>query len=171
MRKQTRKITINSLAPLLLFVIFTTCILAVLLTGADVYQALGNRNRTSFEHRTIAQYLTTRLRQSDAVGMPFVGDFYECSPQSDGNTFFIHEELNDRTFYTRIYCYNGYLYELFAEADGEFNPEDGEKILEINRLHFTLEESLLKIEIEYKNAVTETLILNIHSGKEYSYEK
>ena len=74
MKKQKSNLT--SLAPLLLFVIFTTCILAVLLTGADVYQKVSRRDRYSFQHRTTAQYLTTRLRQSDAADMTFVGDFY-----------------------------------------------------------------------------------------------
>ena len=106
MKKQIKKNRISSLAPLFLFVIFATCILTVLLTGADVYQKLGVRNQNSFEHRTIAQYLMTRLHQSDAENMSFVGDFYACSPETDGNTFFICENLNNNTYYTRIYYYN-----------------------------------------------------------------
>lgn len=164
MKKQKSNLT--SLAPLLLFVIFTTCILAVLLTGADVYQKVSRRDRYSFQHRTTAQYLTTRLRQSDAADMTFVGDFYNQSPTESGNTLFLCEELSGRTFYTRIYCHNGYLWELFAEAGAAFDPDAGQKILEVNALHFTVLKDLILIEIEHTDATTETLILHLRSGKE-----
>ncbi|MBQ7916224.1 MAG: DUF4860 domain-containing protein [Firmicutes bacterium] len=164
MRKQ--KSNISSLAPLLLFVIFTACILSVLLTGADVYQKFSERDQHTFQRRTTAQYLTTRLRQSDAVDMTFVGDFHAPSPQLSGNTLFIREELGGRTFYTRIYCHDGYLRELFAEAGVTFEPEDGQKILEVNDLSFTVKEDLILIEIEHADAAIETLILYNRNGEE-----
>ena len=171
MKKQTKNNTISTLAPLLLFVIFTTCVLSVLLTGANVYQSLGTRHQTSFEHRTITQYLSTRLHQGDAKNMLFIGDFYECSPQAEGNTLFICEKLNNKDFYTRIYFHNGYLYELFTSANGTFHPEDGEKILKINDLTFAIEKNLLTITVEYPNADVETLFFYLHSGEEFSHEK
>lgn len=168
MKEQIKKSSISSLAPLLLFVIFTTCILSVLLTGADVYQKISERDQNSFQCRTTAQYITTRLRQSDAVGMSFVGDFHALAPEDSGNTLFICEELGGRTFYTRIYCHDGYLRELFAEASLSFSPEAGEKILAINDLTFRKQDDLLYIEIEHADATVETLILHIRSGKEQS---
>ena len=171
MKKRTKSNTISTLAPLLLFVIFTTCILSVLLTGANIYQSLETRHQISFEHRTLTQYLTTRVHQSDAENMLFIGDFYECSPHTEGNTLFICEELNNKNFYTRIYYHDGYLYELFTAANGTFHPEDGEKILKISNLYFHIERNLLKIEIEYPNTNTETLLLNLRSREELPYEK
>ena len=168
MNEQIKKTSVSSLAPLLLFVIFTTCILSVLLTGADVYQKITERDQNSFQCRTTAQYLTTRLRQNDAAGMSFVGDFYALAPEETGNTLFICEELAGRTFYTRIYCHDGYLRELFAEAGLTFLPEAGEKILKINNLTFRTQENLLYIEIEHIDTTVETLILHIRSGKEAS---
>lgn len=164
MKKQKSNIT--SLAPLLLFVVFTTCILSVLLTGADVYQKFSKRDQYSFQRRTTAQYLTTRLRQSDTEGMAFVGNFDDTSAQEAGDTLFICEELGGRTFFTRIYCHDGYLRELFAEAGASFNPDAGQKILEVNSLSFTVQGDLVFIEIEHADATTETLILHLRSGKE-----
>lgn len=171
MKKTIKKNSALVLAPLLLFVILTTCILGVLLTGAGVYQSLSSRNHTNFEHRTIAQYLTTRLRQSDVATMSFVGDFYEGIPTSEGNTFFIREEINGHTYYTRIYCHDGYLYELFTAAEGTFHPQDGEKLLELKKLHFSLDSNLLEITVTYQDSTVETLILNLHVGKEFIHEK
>ena len=148
MNKQINKTRISSLAPLLLFVVFTTCVLSVLLTGADIYQKFSERDRNIFLHRTAAQYLSTRVRQNDMAGMLFVGDFDNnpdvavpaperaSASEISGDTLFLKEELGERTFYTRIYCADGYLQELFAEAGLEFTPSMGVKVLELEKLYY-----------------------------------
>ncbi len=156
MKEQNKKSNLTALAPLLLFVIFTTCILAVLLTGADVYKKISRRDQNSFQRRTAVQYLTTRLRQSDMAGAVFV----------ENDTLFLREELNGRTYYTRIYCQDGYLYELFSKEGLEISKKFGEPILALNALHFTLQGNILTIEIEHTDATTETLILNLRSKEE-----
>lgn len=178
MNKQANKTTVTALVPLLLFVIFTACILSVLLTGADVYQKLSNRDQVSFQHRTAVQYLTTRIRQSDTVQMLYVGNFEDTPLQTNpnaascsGNTLFLREELGGRIFYTRIYCHDGYLRELFAEEGLNFSPATGEKILEINGLQFTLLDNLLHIDIEYADQTTESLVVYLRRGGEAAYEK
>ena len=178
MNKQINKTTVTSLVPLLLFVIFTACILSVLLTGADVYQKFSKRDQVSFQHRTTVQYLTTRIRQSDTSEMVCVGSFADgpvLLDQSDtvysGDTLFLREELGGRIFYTRIYCHDGYLRELFAEAGLNFSPSSGEKILEINDLLFTLQDDLLYIDIKYADHTKETLVIYLRRGEEVFHEK
>jgi hypothetical protein len=178
MNRQTNKTQISSLAPLLLFVVFTTCVLSVLLTGADVYQKVSNRDRTAFQHRTVAQYITTRIKQSDTADMIYVGNFNDnpglhsvsvdptAASEITGDTLFLKEELGGRTFYTRIYCNEGYLRELFAQAGLEFAPAMGVQILELESLQFTMRGDLIYVQITYTDASTETLILHRHSGKE-----
>ena len=156
MKEQNKKSNLTALAPLLLFVIFTTCILTVLLTGADIYKKISQRDQNSFQRRTAVQYLTTRLRQSDIDGAVFV----------ENNTLFLREELNGRTYYTRIYCRDGYLCELFSEEGVEIPPQFGTPILALNALHFTQQGNVLTIEIEHADTTTETLILNLHSKEE-----
>ena len=179
MKEQTKKSNLTALAPLLLFVIFTICILTVLLTGADIYQKISQRDQNSFQRRTAVQYLTTRLRQSDAEKMVFVGDFstgtadsaensgnFGSGSATAGDTLFLREELNGRTFYTRIYCHDGYLCELFSEAGLETAKRFGQPILEVNALHFTIQGNLLYVEIEYADSTVETLMLHLRSGEE-----
>ena len=175
----------GALAPLLLFVIFTACILSVLLTGADVLQTISQRDQESFRQRTCVQYLTTRIRQSDAVSRVFVGDFdsepslsmpsslvsTEAAQPLTGNTLFLVEELGGRAYYTRIYCCNGSLYELFSPAGVEFIPTDGQTILDVQDLHFTLQERLLTIHITYKHRTTETIQLSLRSHMEVPDER
>lgn len=178
MNKQTNKNQVSSLAPLVLFVVFTTCVLTVLLTGADVYQKISNRDRNAFQQRTVAQYITTRIRQSDMADMIFVGNFNDnpgahseserqkSASETTGDTLFLKEELGGRTFYTRIYCNDGYLRELFAQAGLEFAPTMGVQILELKALQFTMDDELLYVQITYTDDSTENLVLHPHSEKE-----
>lgn len=163
MKEKSKKSNLTALAPLLIFLIFTICILTVLLTGADIYKKISHRDQNSFQRRTTAQYITTRLRQSDAEGMVFVGDFNGEDMGDTGDTLFLKEEINGRTFFTRIYCHEGYLYELFSEAGLEASKQYGEQILKVNALHFTIRENLLYVEITHADSNTETLILQLHS--------
>ena len=155
---------ISSLAPLLLFAIFTVCILSVLLTGADTYQNLLLRDQTTFDQRTAVQYLTTRIRQNDSANHIFAGRFEEIS--QSGDTLFLKEEIDGKQYLTRIYCHDGYLRELFSPADVVFSPADGEKILKITDLEITLESDMLYIEIVYPDGETSSLTLKLRGGKE-----
>ena len=172
MRSQKTKIRTSTIAPLLLFVVFTTCILFVLLTGADTYKKLSQRDRDSFQHRTVAQYLTTRIRQNDSLNMIQVSNFSEgenhsvAGTMSQGDTLILREEIAGRTYYTRIYCHDGYLRELFSPAGVEFSLSAGDQILEVNSLHFTLDQDLLSIQIAYTDNSTQTLFLHIRSTEE-----
>ena len=171
MKEQMKKNKLTSLAPLLIFAIFTFCILMVLLTGANVYQKFSRRDQDNFQRRTTAQYLTTRIRQNDVSGMIFVGSFDGTTPQTSGNTLFLCEELNGRLFYTRIYCHDGYLRELFAESGISFSPTAGQEILEVKDLFFTIQADLIYVDIDYVDTTTETLILHVRSVKEVTDEK
>ena len=172
MKSETHTRHTSAIAPLLLFVIFTICILSVLLAGTDVYRKLSYRDQNSFQHRTVAQYLTTRIHQSDVIDAISVGDFSAISEdrQSNGtitgDTLILREEIHGRIYHTRIYCYEGYLRELFSPAGLDFSPQNGERILEVQDLCFTLQNRLLSIEITYTDNSTETLHLSLHSGEE-----
>ena len=72
MKEQNSKRSISSLAPFILFVILTTCLLSVLLTGADLYQNITKRDQISFDQRTLVQYITTKIRQINLYAFFFL---------------------------------------------------------------------------------------------------
>ena len=88
----------SALAPLLLFAVFASCVALILLFGADIYRNLSQRDQDNYQRRTAVQYVTTRIRQSDAEGMVFIGDFYEATPNTSGDTLFLCEELDGKPF-------------------------------------------------------------------------
>lgn len=168
--------SLSSIAPLLLFAVFSACILMVLLSGAQIYRKIAKRDQNSIQCQTISRYLTTRLRQSDAEGMIFVGSFDETMLPTDdtkqsGDTLYLREQLNSRTYYTRIYVHEGMLRELFA-ADGlTFEPSGGTALLPLKDLHFMLQDGLLTVEITYEDGTAEILRFALRSGSSREKEE
>jgi len=132
---------ISGLMALLLFGVFAICILGVLLGATGIYQRLTERDAQSYEMRTAAMYVATKVRQNDRAG----GIAVEQIGQSDA--LVLTETVEGETFRTWIYCYDDYLYELFLPADLEAAPEDGERLLPVEQLELSLEDGLLSAQI------------------------
>ena len=149
----------DSLLALLLFCVFAVCILAVLLTGADTYRRIAERDRASYADRTAVQYLTTRVRQADREGCVSVRDFEGCP------ALILSEEIDGISYETRVYYYDGYIRELFAAADGSFLPQDGEKVLEAKGLQIDLEALGLHLRVLTADDQWQELLLHLRSGE------
>lgn len=123
----------DGLFVLLSFGVFAVCVLLVLLTGADVCRSQTERDQAAWSRRTGAQYLTAKLRHADEAGaIGFSG--------GDGalwyDTLDLREEIDGETYVTRVYCYDGYIRELFTVDGGVYAPEDGEPVLAAQELRF-----------------------------------
>lgn len=151
---------LSGLGVLAVFTLLTLCILGVLLTGAGSYQAMVSRGESSFENRTAAQYLTTRLRQADRQDAVAVEEFEGVQALT------LAEEIGGRRYVTRVYCFDGWLRELFAAGDSGLSPADGEKLLEMERLTLSLEGSVLTAAYTLPGESPQTLTLLLRSGKE-----
>ena len=130
----------TSAAALLMLAVFAVSILGVLLGGAGIYQRLTLRGHESYNSRTCIQYFATKLRQ--APGTVTVEEF------GDGDALFLRERIGERDYVTRIYCYDGWLMELFTLDSSGFAPEDGEKILPLEALSITGQQKLLTIQVQ-----------------------
>lgn len=123
----------DGLFVLLSFGVFAVCVLLVLLTGADVCRSQTERDQAAWSRRTGAQYLTAKLRHADEAGaIGFSG--------GDGTLWYdtldLREEIDGQTYVTRVYCYDGYIRELFTVDGGVYAPEDGEPVLAAQELRF-----------------------------------
>lgn len=152
--------------PFMLFAVFAFCVITVLITGAKIYESFTARDQLSYDHRTVSSYLTTRIRQSDAVGAYFIGDFSDATPGSEGDTFYFCEYFEGKAYYTRIYCHEGYLYELFSVSDEPFDPADGERILAVDDLRFFVTGNVVTVEVRYADGEQQTVCVNMRSKAE-----
>ena len=157
MEKKDSKIT--GLLTLVVLALFALCILGTLLTGAKGYEALVRRGEDTYAARTAAQYLATRVRQSDAEGTLSLADF------GGERALVLRQELEGEVYLTRIYCHGGYLRELFTVQSGSFSPEDGEKLLELDSLDFVQEGNTLSAHLVLADGQSQTLRWYLRSGE------
>ena len=150
MKERTNKIT--DILSLTVLAVFALCTLLVLLLGAKVYRNLVESGAETYRTRTASQYLTTRVQQAGEIS---VSDF------EGSDALVIREEVGNRVYLTRIYCHDGWLRELYAAESADLQPADGEKVLEAEVLSLSLENGLLRAEIDGSS-----LILQLRAGRE-----
>lgn len=146
------------LAALLVLAVFAVGILGALLGGAGIYRRLTWRDQTAFNGRTCAQYIATRVRQ--ASGMVEIAHFGAV------DALVIPETIQGETYLTRVYCYEGWLMELFTAESGSFEPQDGEKLLPAQELVLELEKGLLRASITDSGGQTQDLYLYLREQEE-----
>jgi hypothetical protein len=121
---------------LLTLTVFALCLLLVLLSGASCYRNLVDRGEESYGRRTAVQYLTTRVRQAQRVE---IGDFEGCE------SLILEETVEDEYYTTKVYCYEGWLRELYTVPGAKLPPNAGTAVLEAENMELSREGSLLRI--------------------------
>ena len=159
MRRNNAGTFISGLAALVLLGVFAIGILSVLLSGAELYRRLTERDRLAYDSRTCIQYVAMKVRQASTPGAVLLSEFGE------GDCLEISQQIDGTEYRTRIYCHEGWLMELFALAEEGFAPEDGEKIQRADRFSLTKEGSLLKVEVEDGNGTAASLWLSLRGGE------
>ena len=134
MKTRNGKFGVEGMLALVLFGTFALCVLAVLLGGAQAYQRITRRGQETYDRRTAAQYIVTRVHQADGDAVVTV---------RDGCVLELSDTVGDAQYITRIYCHDGYLRELFSDASLSFDPRDGECILPAQSMEFSLRDGLL----------------------------
>lgn len=159
MINEHKKHSWSTLTALIMLALFSLSILFALLSGAGVYSRLTRQTRISYDSRTAIQYIATKVRQAIAPDAVSVSSFHGT------NALRITQSVDGTDYITRIYCYDGYLMELFTiDADG-FSPEDGEKILPADDLRIAYVNSLMVITLTDTHGTVRQLKLNIRNGE------
>lgn len=140
----------------MVFGVFAVCVLAVLLTGAGAYRRLTARDEASWERQTRGQYIAARVRQADRAGCVTAAEF------AGRPALRLAEESG---YVTWVYCYEGWLMELYASGEAELWPEDGTRLLAASWLDVSLEDGLLEVEVSGPEGETERLYLGLRSGE------
>jgi len=81
------------------------------------------------------------------------------------------EEIGGKTYLTRVYCHEGTVRELLSAETTQVTPEDGETVLEAEKLTFSQEEGLLTVEITLPDGSRQRLLLALPEWKEGQYEE
>lgn len=154
-----KKNSMTSVLVLLVFTVFMVAVLIVLLNGADLLQQITLRDQRSYNQRTVTQYLTTHIRQADRSDTVFV----RTCGQTDMLVF--SEEIDGTRYETSVYCYDGYLREMYCQAGLDLPLEFGEEILPAADFHAVCQGSLVQIRFQTADGETETVRLHLRSGE------
>ena len=154
-----KKNSMGGVLVLLVFAVFVVSVMLVLLTGADVVQKLNRRDRSSYEQRTLIQYLTTRIRQADARDMVSVRDF-------DGqDALVLSQDIEDVRYETLVYCWDGYLRELFIEEGLEIDAAFGEMILPAADVQFEDCGTYILADITMADGTQQSMMLTLRAER------
>ena len=160
MKKRSIEHHLDGLIALLLFGVFAVCVLAVLLTGASAYRRLTVRDGEAYNRRTCLQYVATRVRQADWSGGVLLDEFGDLPA-------LVLSAPEEAPYVTRIYCCDGAIMELYADAQAELGPADGEQIMEVGDMEMSLDDGgrRLTVTITDTTGASSTLRLSLRSGE------
>lgn len=157
---------IGKVLTLLLFALLAVCILLVLLTGTGVYKRLTKRGQEAYERRTVPLYIATKVRQADCTGA------VSREEQNGIDVLLLKEQIDGTGYVTRVYCYEGFVRELFSAETVPFDPTVGEKIAEAESVTFSLEDGCLYVTVlQEDGAITEQMLTLRSAEREAGYEK
>lgn len=157
MKRRTIQHHMDGLAALLLFGVFAVCVLLVLITGASAYRRLTDRDQDSYLRRTGVQYIAAHIRHADGV------DVVRIEPFGGVDALVLADEGGE--YLTRVYCYDGWLMELYCAADAGMEPQDGEKVLQASGLELAEKDGLLEAVLTSPKGDRDTLRLSLRSGE------
>lgn len=152
--------SLYGLTALLLFGVFAGCLLSVLLSGADAYGRLVDRDQDAYAQRTCVQYLSNRVRQA------VTPEGIEVTSFGGKSCLALPETIGGEEYVTRVYCHDGWMRELFTPKTGDFSPEDGEKLLEVKGLTFSRKDGLLTVRLVDRRGEVLSWVLSLHRGGE-----
>ena len=132
-QKNARKHSTDILFVLVLFLVFTSAALAVILLGARVYQRTSARMESNYTIRTAVSYVSEKIRHADESGAISLGEL-------DGiPALTLSQEIEGTSYVTYLYFQNGALKELLTEASREASSEQGTAIVSLK--NFSMEET------------------------------
>lgn len=146
------------IAALLLACVFGVTLLGALSTGASVYRRVERRVTESGDRRVGLTYIAAKLHGGDQWNGVAAADF-EGVPAVR-----LTEEIDGFIYETWLYVYDGWLRELFCEADSGLLPEDGEIIVEARSLSVEEADGLLTLTYVDASGMEETARVYVRSG-------
>jgi hypothetical protein len=121
---------IDTIFVLIIFCVFAISVLLVLMLSAEMYKKMTDISREGYDDRTGLSYIWTKVKNNDNAGKIHIGDFNGVP------ALCFDEEFSDVIYTTRVYFYDGWIMELFSEADIDFLLEDGAQIIQLDDLVF-----------------------------------
>ena len=126
---------------MLLFGLFCFTAFVLVMIGVKQYKLTADSMDYNYEVRTATSYLREKTAQNDS------GSGIEVRDIDGTQAICLADTINDKTYYTYIYYYEGYLRELFVADDSVYSIESGQEIIELSDMDIS-ENSLGFVEVK-----------------------
>ncbi|MCM1284147.1 MAG: DUF4860 domain-containing protein [Muribaculaceae bacterium] len=117
---------IDTVFLVLLFSLFAVTAFTLVLVGAKQYQLTADAMNGNYELRTTTSYLREKIRQYDTDAGVMVEEFAGSSALT------LENRIDDKTYRTYIYYYDGALRELVVGENAVYTPETGQEIITLS---------------------------------------
>lgn len=159
-RNQEKHFIVDILFVLALFGVFAVSALALVTIGADVYQHTVEDMGVNYESRTAVSYIMEKVRQNDTAGS------ISLTTLEDVPALRMLSRVEDETYCTYLYLYDGHLKELFMREDaslgGQVTPA-GTDIMELKDLALSYAgENLIQVSLQTASGASHTFYVHIH---------
>jgi hypothetical protein len=147
----------DAVAGLFLVCLFSASLFFALAAGARVYKSVSGVMAEQYTARTAIGYVTAKLHQSDETGAVALGTL-------DGvPALIIGTDCDGVAYKTYVYCWDGYITELFCPASESLHPSDGLPVVAARALDFTRQGNLIRIDC-VTDGGSETAYVSLVSG-------
>lgn len=150
----------DAAAVIVLCFLFFFCSAGMVLLSGTVYAHTIRTSEENFTRRTTMSYLANQIRlQGLGESVRVLGDFHGT------NALVLTERVGDFAYETHLYCYDGYLRELYAEQGTDLRPDSGTELLPLRSFSIELiADGLLLLSIEDEQGLRHTLKIAPRQG-------
>ena len=128
--------TISTIGSMLLFLLFTGCLLMIIMVAAGTYSRISNNFDKTFGISASLRYMSNKVKSADDTQIAANGKAL-CMKNGDALDI--------------IYYENGALYEKTTPIDSEPEMSGGSKIFNISNLDVSEHGNLIKITVTFDN--------------------
>ncbi len=153
---QIGKTTLGIIFVLFLFSLYTFSAMFLTITGGDVYKSNIVTSDTNYNMRTSTLYLTEKIRQNQIV------DGVSVSAFNSEDALVLTQRIAGYVFETWVYIEDGYLCETLIQSGAEIFPGTGQKIMPLQNLELSIDDSINLIDITATDITG-----NTHNSKVY----
>ena len=159
-----RRHSVSQVFVFVLLGIFAVLSTFMVLLSAQMYRGVINHTEEHSARRILTSYVANVVRSNDAAGMVSV------EKRGDIDVLVLGYDADGDKYETAIYCYEGSLCELFAQAEQEFEPSYGEVICEAQMFVPQIEKGLLSVTLTDASGEDAVISIALRSSQEAGNE-
>lgn len=134
---------LNTSVSLILFLIFTLCMLMIIGSGAGIYSRIKSGYEASYGSSAAIKYISNKIRASDS-----------CSIADDGKTVII----TDGGLTCVIYSKDGGIYEKTVVSGSEISTEGGNHVSSAENINVSEKDGLYEISVTHNGETMSVLL-------------